>query len=1176
MSAPEPQKLGEFEILEKLGHGGMGAVYKARQISLGRFVALKVLPAHMASDEEFITRFKAEARSAASLNHPGIVQVYAAGEDHGTHYFAMEFVDGESLHTRLKRKGRIEPAEALAICAHVATSLNHAWQKARVIHRDIKPDNIFLSSDGDVKLGDLGLAKSVIGDSSLTRTGASMGTPYYISPEQAHGEANIDFRSDIYSLGCTLFHLLSGETPYTASNPMAVMIKHITQPPPDITKMWPECPAPIAPLLARMLAKDPSERPQSYEELVRDLMAAHARVRESSRSTEPARKLPTSSAPTPAKPEPRRPAKNQTRKPPPPKTAVLIGLGAFFLLIALLVWAPWRHGPPVPAHAAHTTPAPATPTPTPVASISSSAPTPSPFPVATPSSSSTRPVLVDANFTAIFNGRDLSDWEGDPKVWSVRDGEIQALGNASDSGNTSSFLTWKGSVADDFILQASVLVNAGSAGIQYRSRQVDSAIGALAGYQMMLSADRRELRGAIYEERGTRGVLAESYGEYVRWRSFGAKEILRRDGGIVGWKAGEWNKVRITARGTRLTQEINGVTTAEVVDEDPARQSLSGLIGLQVATSNTTTVRFRDLQIQRLSSSSSPRVSVPTPPPATPATPALSATPAPLAATMPGTFTSRLNPGGGITFEGTSGPGVGKHVVLLAGDEEYRSEELMPQLAKILALHHGFKCTVLFSIDPQTGTIDPNETRFMPGLEALATADLCIMGLRFRNWPDAHMKYFADYYLAGKPFVALRTSTHAFSGIPATSPYQSYNYNSRTWVGGFGQQVLGETWLGHWGTHKSQATRAILEPAAMANPILRGVTSFIGPTDVYEVSPPTDVKILLRGQVLNGMTEIGGAASGRKKRIDGLDQAINEPMMPIAWTREQRNPLGRYNRVFTCTMGTAAELQEESFRRLLVNASYWAMGLTDKISTASSVTIVGSYTVRDYGMNGFARGLKPADFLPPGTNVPTSPAPSTSTAAVGQKLTLFDGRDTSAWLRDDGRPCDWPIVNGALDVGSMSIVTKEKFRDFQMHAEFWIPRYPPSVTGQARGNSGIYLQRRYEIQILDSFGLAASNVDCGAIYKFRAPTTNASTAPETWQSYDIFFRAARFDSAGRKTANARVTVIHNGITIHSDVEIPASSGLGIPESNEPGPILLQSNVGKVRFRNLWAIPLSER
>ena len=150
------QQLGEYEILELLGKGGMGAVYKARQTNLRRLVAIKTLQPSLASEPEYVQRFHNEAVAAAALNHPNLVQVYAAGETNGIHWFAMEYVEGESVQARMKRQSRLSAEEALAICMHVAAGLEYGWRKARLIHRDIKPDNIFLSMDGEVKLGDLG------------------------------------------------------------------------------------------------------------------------------------------------------------------------------------------------------------------------------------------------------------------------------------------------------------------------------------------------------------------------------------------------------------------------------------------------------------------------------------------------------------------------------------------------------------------------------------------------------------------------------------------------------------------------------------------------------------------------------------------------------------------------------------------------------------------------------------------------------------------------------------------------------------------------------------------------------------------------------------------------------------------------------------------------------------
>ncbi|MCX6907027.1 MAG: serine/threonine-protein kinase, partial [Verrucomicrobia bacterium] len=179
MTPLEGQTFAGYEILAKLGQGGMGAVYKARQQMLNRLVALKVMAPSLSGDPSFVARFIREASAAANLNHPNMVQVYTAGENDKIYYIAMEFVEGESLRIRLDRLGRIPPQEAIAITVYVAQALQYAWNKARLIHRDIKPDNVFLSNAGEVKVGDLGLAKSVGGETTeLTQTGTAMGSPH--------------------------------------------------------------------------------------------------------------------------------------------------------------------------------------------------------------------------------------------------------------------------------------------------------------------------------------------------------------------------------------------------------------------------------------------------------------------------------------------------------------------------------------------------------------------------------------------------------------------------------------------------------------------------------------------------------------------------------------------------------------------------------------------------------------------------------------------------------------------------------------------------------------------------------------------------------------------------------------------------------------------------------------
>ncbi len=304
-----------------------------------------------------------------------------------------------------------------------------------------------------------------------------------------------------------------------------------------------------------------------------------------------------------------------------------------------------------------------------------------------------------------------------------------------------------------------------------------------------------------------------------------------------------------------------------------------------------------------------------------------------------------------LTFEGKDGPGKGKNVVLLSGDEEYRSEEAMPMLAKILSQKYGFTCTVLFSVDPD-GTINPNLHDSLPGSEALDTADVVVTSLRFRGYKDEDMKHFAAAYNKGAAFVGLRTSTHAFSGIPGKD-FKSFN--------NFGKRVYGEGWVNHWGGHKSQATKGIVEEANKSDPLFNGVSDIFVTTDVYEAYPAVDSKILVRGQVLKGMTPDAAPADSKKKRsTDKMEQGINDPMMAIAWTRLWKNEAGKENKIFCTTMGAANDLENEGLRRMVVNAVFWGAGL--EVPAKSNVDFVDEYKPLMYGFNGFRAGLKVSDL----------------------------------------------------------------------------------------------------------------------------------------------------------------------------------------------------------------------
>jgi type 1 glutamine amidotransferase len=308
-----------------------------------------------------------------------------------------------------------------------------------------------------------------------------------------------------------------------------------------------------------------------------------------------------------------------------------------------------------------------------------------------------------------------------------------------------------------------------------------------------------------------------------------------------------------------------------------------------------------------------------------------------------------------IVFEGGDGPGKGKHIVLVSGDEEYRSEEMLPQLAKILAKRHGFKCTVLFAIDPKTGEINPKVNNNIPGLEALHSADLMVIFTRFRNLPEEQMKYIEDYLESGKPVVGLRTATHAFQ-IGKEKPYARYGNDSgeKGWEGGFGRKVLGERWVDHWGAHGSQSTRGIIAKGAEKNPILRGIKDgdVWGPTDVYEAHPPSDCTTLLLGEVVEGMKVDDPPVIGKK----------NDPMMPIAWTKNYSVKEGKTGRSFCSTIGAATDFATEGTRRLIVNACFWAAGLEDKIPEKTDVDLVGKFEPSPFKFDGHKKGVKPADL----------------------------------------------------------------------------------------------------------------------------------------------------------------------------------------------------------------------
>jgi serine/threonine protein kinase len=277
MSAPELQpgaRIGKFEILAHIATGGMGQVYKARDLELGRTVALKVLSAEVARTPESVERFRREARHAARLRHKNIVTLYEFGQADGQWFLAMEYVKGIDLEAYVIRKGQLDPEEARRALRQAAQALDHAWRQG-VVHRDVKPANLLLTrEDGRalVKLTDFGLAR-VEGEAHfrLTRDGSTVGTIDYLAPEQARDSASADVRSDIYSLGCTCYHMLAGQPPFAEGGLGERVLKHLEAEPPDVRTINPRVSAPFWEVLRKMLAKQPEDRYQTPAELLEDL-----------------------------------------------------------------------------------------------------------------------------------------------------------------------------------------------------------------------------------------------------------------------------------------------------------------------------------------------------------------------------------------------------------------------------------------------------------------------------------------------------------------------------------------------------------------------------------------------------------------------------------------------------------------------------------------------------------------------------------------------------------------------------------------------------------------------------------------------------------------------------------------------------------------------------------------
>ena len=302
-----------------------------------------------------------------------------------------------------------------------------------------------------------------------------------------------------------------------------------------------------------------------------------------------------------------------------------------------------------------------------------------------------------------------------------------------------------------------------------------------------------------------------------------------------------------------------------------------------------------------------------------------------------------------VVWKGESGPGKGKHIVFIAGDHEYRGEETLPALARILAKHYGFKCSYFVTTDPKDGTIQPGSNH-ITGLEDLKDADLMVLFTRFQAFPDDQMQAIDDYIQSGKPVIGLRTSTHGFKGLKGK--YARYNEGykgeDKQWNAGFGEAILGEHWVGHYGRNHKQSSRLLLEKDQIEHPILRGVKDVHTQCGGYNAHPREGCTVLAKGQILNGM-----------KFNDPPDP--KKEILPVAWVRHYQKD-NAASRVFATTHGASEDILNEGFRRMLINAHLWCLGMDTQIKPDGPVDFVGPYNPVTFRFGGHRKGVKPSDL----------------------------------------------------------------------------------------------------------------------------------------------------------------------------------------------------------------------
>jgi serine/threonine protein kinase len=533
-----PELVGhpEYEVLRKLGEGGMGAVYLARNKLMDRLEVLKVVNQALLGRAGAAERFLQEIRAAAKLQHPNVVTAYAAVRLGGLLVLAMEYVDGLDLAALVQRQGPLPVPHACHFSRQVALGLQHAFERG-MVHRDIKPQNLILGRKNEVKILDFGLAKVVREEekgAGLTGANVMMGTPAYVAPEQAADARHADIRADVYSLGCTLYYLLTGRPPFVEERPMEVVLAHIQKEPEPLARLRPEVPAALAAVVARMLAKDPADRHPTPADVARALAPFVTGAGQSvTRPVPPTGPPGEKTLPHVAGAKTKRSARAWLGR---------AAAGCGVLTAVCLFWAWFARTPPEGTEPLSPGPAPAAPV---------------------------------AGFVPLFNGKDLTGWRPlpvGPAVWDVRDGVLTGRGGTG-------HLFYAAKQFDNFHLRVVTWINdGGNSGVYFRTPFGPTSPQGypVGGYEAQIN--------------NTHGHPSKT-GSLIVPAGLGVSLASSPVGSF------EWFTLEVVAEGPHLIVKVNGLVTADYVDAAPG--PLVGQVALQVLNA-ATEVRFRSVEIKEL------------------------------------------------------------------------------------------------------------------------------------------------------------------------------------------------------------------------------------------------------------------------------------------------------------------------------------------------------------------------------------------------------------------------------------------------------------------------------------------------------------------------------------------------------------------------------------------------